>query len=271
MIYIGNKEPTPYVGDKAIEYIYIGDKLYYSAINAHTVTYYVDTDIVYNEDVNKGDSCLSPTSFTPSKSGYVFVGWREDNIANSSVLSDKIMDNSEISLYAVFSKTITCTLYNGGEAAMTDEQNQYYNNGNILNPSFMLTQISKYGWTPLGWCASNSATAAVVVNNNDTITLSADATYYGKYRKMIGVYYDSVNTGGTAPGSEVKYGYFNSGNYSYPSFTIKENTWINENKTFRFWQVMTSEDPNYSKGRWFYPNDTIESLTGSIVLQAYWT
>ena len=140
MIYIGNKEYIPYIGNKAVEYIYIGDKLYYSAIRTHTVTYYVDTSVIYSEDVEEGNTCLSPTTFTPSKSGYTFTGWREDNTANSSVLSSKVMDDEDISLYAVFQKNIVLTTYNNSPNATTQTKQQYYNNGNVVNPSFTLTQ-----------------------------------------------------------------------------------------------------------------------------------
>lgn len=38
MIYINNKEPEIYIGDKAVDYIYIGDKLYYSSAPIITET-----------------------------------------------------------------------------------------------------------------------------------------------------------------------------------------------------------------------------------------
>lgn len=249
MIYIGNKEPMPYIGDKAIEYIYIGDKLYYSAINAHTVTYYVDTDIVYNEDVNKGDSCLSPTSFTPSKSGYVFVGWREDNIANSSVLSDKIMDNSEISLYAVFKKDITVTKYNGSSSATTETKQQYYNNSNVENPSFTLSQTAVSGWTVRGWSTSTAADASASVSNGGSVTLSDNATYYGLYQTTITLSYNGngATSGSTAAQTGTRY-WNSAGNYGNPSFTLRSSGFAKTSYSFTKWAMGSASGTQYAAG-----------------------
>ena len=62
------------------------------------VTYMVDSGISYQEKVKKGQSCLAPTTFTPSKSGWTFAGWREDSTASGSVLSEKVMERSPITL-----------------------------------------------------------------------------------------------------------------------------------------------------------------------------
>ena len=84
---------------------YLNDERYWSA--GSTVTYYVDSATVITEEVDNEVSCLSPKTFTPSKSGWTFVGWREDTTADSSVLSSKIMDSDPITLYAVFKQTVT--------------------------------------------------------------------------------------------------------------------------------------------------------------------
>lgn len=85
--------------------MYCQNEVIYSAGN--TVTYIVD-GISYQEDVEEGASCLSPKTFTPSKSGWEFVGWRQqDTAANDSVLSNLIMENEPITLYAVFRQAVT--------------------------------------------------------------------------------------------------------------------------------------------------------------------
>ena len=89
MLYIGNKKVNIYIGDKKVKRAYIGDLLYYSSGNP--VTYYVDAGTIYTEEVEDGATCLSPTTFTPSKSGYTFTGWREDSTASSSILETKVM------------------------------------------------------------------------------------------------------------------------------------------------------------------------------------
>lgn len=58
----------------------------YSAGNI--VTYYVDSGTYYTEEVDSDASCLSPKTFTPSKDGWSFVGWRKDKTASNYVLGE---------------------------------------------------------------------------------------------------------------------------------------------------------------------------------------
>ena len=91
MLQTHNKKSKVFLGNIKVKKAYIGSRRVYSAGNI--ATYYVDTGKVYSEEVDSDASCLSPTTFTPTKSGWTFVGWREDKTANSSVLSKKIMDD----------------------------------------------------------------------------------------------------------------------------------------------------------------------------------
>lgn len=82
-----------------ISKISIGEQVVYSAGNI--VTYIVDENTIYQEEVDEGESCLSPTSFDiPSKSGYVFAGWSET--PNGDILIRKTMDGNPITLYAKY-------------------------------------------------------------------------------------------------------------------------------------------------------------------------
>ena len=114
-------------------------KWYHDSVRVFTagnvVTYYVNSSTSYQEEVDSEASCLSPTTFTPELSGYTFVGWREDTVASGEVLSEKIMGDEPISLYAVFKKTFTLSFannYASGGATNPVSGNQYYNNGNIV-------------------------------------------------------------------------------------------------------------------------------------------
>lgn len=111
------------------------------------VTYVVDTGTTYQEKVKKGQSCLAPTTFTPTKSGWTFVGWREDKTASGTVLGSKVMERSPLTLYAVFKQAITCYTYNGSSTRTSTTGTRYYNNGNIVNPSFKLSQNGMSGWS----------------------------------------------------------------------------------------------------------------------------
>lgn len=88
--------------------------LVYSAGNI--VTYYVD-GVFYQEEVESGNSVLSPTTFTPSKTGYTFIGWSLSE--GGAVLSEYVMDSDPITLYAIMIQTVTSYSYNGGVQSFT--------------------------------------------------------------------------------------------------------------------------------------------------------
>lgn len=144
-----------------------------------SVTYVVDNGVAYSEDVKNGDSVLSPKSFTPSKDGYTFVGWRTDKTASATVLTSKTMGTEPITLYAVFKRTLTLSYNgNGSTSGSTSSQTgtQYYNNGNTANPSFTLKSsgFSKTDYSFSKWAMGNangtqySAGASVSISENTT-------------------------------------------------------------------------------------------------------
>lgn len=152
------------------------------------VTYMVDSGVSYQEKVKKGQSCLAPTTFTPSKSGWAFVGWREDAAASGSVLGSKLMERSPITLYAVFKQVITLS-YNGngatGGSTAAQTGDRYYNNENIANPEFTLRSngFSRTSASFINW-ALNS-TSGDRYNAGASITLSASATLYAKWNVTV--------------------------------------------------------------------------------------
>ena len=183
-IYIGTKKSKLFLGDNKIKKIYVGTEKVYSSGNI--VTYYVDTNIMYQEEVDSEASCLSPTTFTPELSGYTFVGWREDAVASGEVLSSKVMGDEPISLYAVFKKTFTLSFannYASGGATNPVSGNQYYNNGNIVNPVVTLPAdgYTRSGLTFIKWVLGTVGTK---------ITLTADTTTRAvcKYSDMVPTY-----------------------------------------------------------------------------------
>lgn len=163
-----------YNGQKVKKWYHDGVKVF-SAGNV--VTYHVNTDTSYQEEIDSEASCLSPTTFTPELSGYTFVGWREDTTASGEVLSEKAMGDESIDLYAVFSKSYTFSTTIGTKYATS-----YYNNGNTRNPVIYIWNssaseeivatgascLSPTSFTPsmtgatfLGW-TDNSASATAI-------------------------------------------------------------------------------------------------------------
>ena len=155
------------------------ETLVYSA--SQLITYKVDVGTTYTEEIEYGASALEPTSFTPTKTGYTFVGWRTDTSASSSVLTEKNVDTEEFSLYAVFKKTITLS-YNGngstGGSTAAQTGTKYYNNGTVKNPTFALASngFSKTSYNFSKWALGSASGAQYAAGAS--VTLSADTTFY---------------------------------------------------------------------------------------------
>lgn len=246
-IYSGsNKKIKAYLGNKKVIRMWYGSIRVYP--NAGEVTYYVDTNSVYKEEIDIDESCLNPKTFTPSKSGWTFVGWKENTTADSNVLSEKISDGNSYTLYAVFKQNITVTKYNGSSTASTETKTRYYNNDNQNNPSFTLSQNGVSGWSALGWCDVDSATASVVVNNGGSVTLTANKTYYGKYSQTITLSYNGngANSGSTSNQTGTRY--WNSRSYSNPSFVLRNNGFSRTNYAFQRWAMGSTGGTQYNAG-----------------------
>ena len=230
---IGANTYKAFLGNLKMKKGYIGATRVYSAGN--TVTYVMDTNISYQEEVDSEASCLSPKTFTPTKSGWTFVGWRENNTANSTVLTSKVMGDNPITLYAVFRQAVTVTYYNNSTTKSTKTAYRYYNNGNTANPSFTLAQASKSGWTARGWSTATAANGSISYSNNTAFTRSSNLTLYGCYQKTITLTTIANSSTSTKNGTA----YYNSaGNTSNPTFTVSNPT--KSGTTFKGWSSSAS-------------------------------
>ncbi|MDR2044918.1 MAG: InlB B-repeat-containing protein, partial [Clostridium sp.] len=111
----GTKVKKIYIGGTKVKKAYAGAAKVYSSGNV--VTYRVDSGVTYTEEADEGASCLSPATFTPTKSGWTFLGWREDGTASSSVLSSKTMGEAAVTLYAVFRAAVTLSFTGNGSTS----------------------------------------------------------------------------------------------------------------------------------------------------------
>lgn len=213
-----------------IKKVYAGNQKVYSA--GSMVTYRVDSGVTYREEVDSGASCLSPKSFTPAKSGYAFLGWRTDNKPEAGVCGSLVMEDTPITLYAVFRKTVTVTFYNGTATASKQTGYQYYNNGNLFNPSFKLTQASLSGWYPRGWSGSPNPDGSVLVDNGAAFTQTADLTLYGLYYATVTL---TTSVRGTVNNIGQNAYYNSSGQITWPSFTVQNPT--ASDAAFKGWSV----------------------------------
>lgn len=173
----GKSKLKIFQGGTKIKRAYLGTANIYSSGN--TVTYVVDSGIMYNEEVEEGVSVLAPSSFTPAKSGWNFVGWREDTEANGNVLESKLMGDQPVTLYAVFQQYITLS-YNGNGASGGSVGSQgsyrYYNNENYKEAAFVLADNSftKTDYAFTGWDLGQAG---------ERITLSASSVAYAQWKQ----------------------------------------------------------------------------------------
>lgn len=220
------------VTNKQISKVYLGTQKIYST--GSIVNYVVDTSTIYSEEREEGQNALSPTTFTPSKSEWTFAGWREDTTANGSVLSSKTVGDSTITLYAVFRNTVTVTYYDNSTTEKTTSGYRYYNNGNIVNPSFTLTQTDDPNWTERGWSTTNAGNASIAYANGATFTRDSNITLYGLYSQNIRL--TTVANGSTTNTDKTRY--WAPAGYINPTFTVSNPS--KSGATFKGWSTSAS-------------------------------
>ena len=164
--------------------------------NSYTVTYnYTENGgtsaTKTSAKVNYGSSIdLTPTA---TKSGYTFVGWNT-NKDGTSKLSSLTMSDSNVILYAIYSKTITATCYYAvGANVGTFKQvsGTMYNKSTSVSINLGTTSLA--GYTFRGWSTSNSGDATIAVAENGNVNLSSNTTYYACYSYKVTILYKYYN------------------------------------------------------------------------------
>ncbi len=228
------------------------------------VTYYVDTSTVYTAKLKKGVDALTNLSFTPTLSGYTFVGWREDTTASSSVLSSEIVGKTDITLYAVFAKAITITYYASTTASSVTGL-MYYNNGNTSYPSFTIDDAELDDWTFLGWTTSTSATGTVSYTSISDRTFTASVTLYAKFSQTITLSYSGNGSTSGSVSSQTGTRYYNAkGNYNNPTLTLASNGFTKTHYSFTAWAMGSTSGTQYAAG-------ASVTLSADTTFYAIWT
>ena len=258
---LSNQKVKFAIGDRKVKRMYLNGEKVYSA--GSTVTYWVDIGQQYTEERDEGENCLSPKTFTPAKSGWTFAGWREDAAASGSVLGSKVMGDTPVTLYAVFRQTITLTAYNGSASPSAQSKYRYYNNGNVANPAFTVSPAALSGWSFNGWCTSAAASAGIAYASISNMQLSANLTVYGRYSQTITLSYNGNGATGGSVAAQSGTRYFNSGNYSNPSFALKGNGFSKSGYLFYRWAMGSAAGAQYAPG-------ASVTLSASTVFYAYW-
>lgn len=256
-------------GSTQIAKVSLGNTLIYSAGN--TVTYYLDTENVYTEEVDADETVLSPKTFVPTKSGWEFIGWKKDTTANSDVLTNLTMGDDPITLYAVFRQTVTVTYYNGNTTKQTATGYKYYNNGNTVNPTFTIVQATLSGWTPRGWSTATTGNGAISYTSLSGTVIATSITLYSMYQQNITLtYYSTSATAATSTGVR----YYNAGANTVvnPTFTITSPSI--SGLTFRGWSTGIAGNGSISysalSGTALAANTTLYALFQQTVTVTYY-
>lgn len=270
--YLGTRIKQIYLGED-IKRGYIGSELFFS--RSQDVTYYVDKNTTYVEEVEYGETCLSPKTFTPSKSGYTFVGWREDADYSLDVLSSKTMDDSPISLYAIYKKEFTHTFHltDGLSNIISDQKGysvvNYKGDGFVKGTTAPLRgTIPSDRWVWRGWSAANNAdaNASVVYTESDNISdVLENADFYGLYQRTLTLSYNGNGSSSGSVSSQSGTQYLNGiSKFVNPSFVLKANGFSKSGYTFNKWALGSVDGTQYNAG------DTI-TINDDIAVYALWT
>ena len=168
---------------------------------------YASYTVTYDATTN-GGSTAKQTAITKykslvdltkkaEKSGYKFVGWNTNKDATSA-LSSYEMPNHDVTLYAIYKKTLTAT-FNYYNSKSETKSVTIYNNatsGSITSPSALGTPS---GYTFRHYSTSSVANAAKTVDANSAVVLTinqtkAEQTYYASYQKNVTakIYYSTL-------------------------------------------------------------------------------
>ena len=140
---------------------------------------------------------LYSTERYATKNGWEFVGWNTDKNATDGLASFKTENlKNNVTLYAIYSKTLTASFYQIEESNSTDITVTIYNNqttGEITTPAIS----NKNELTINGWGKSCDSSEKFV-NGEEITSINADTNFYAIYSYDVVVTYNgNENTSGT--------------------------------------------------------------------------
>ena len=119
---------------------------------------------------------------------------------------------------------------------------------------------SKSGWSFLGWRTDKTANGTVqssIIAGTSTINL------YAVYRATITLSYNGNGATSGSTASQTGYRYYNNGNITNPSFTLRSNGFARTNYKFVNWRLNSTSGTAYNAGA----NITLSSNS---TMYAYW-
>lgn len=230
--------------------------------SSHIVKYHVDVDDVRDIEVDDGGDAIlwAPT---PAISGWIFVGWREDEEADPTVLDHKTVEVDGLHLYAVFKKNITITLQ-GGSSAITNTGVRYHNNSNDESPVITLGTSAITGWNIVGYRNDMTATSAVDYTAGQSYTFDESKTIYAVFSRTLTLSYNGNGATGGSTAAQTGTQYYNNGYYVNPTFTIRSNGYSRTDYRFDYWNTGSTSGTARNAG-------TNIEISDNTAMYAHWT
>lgn len=141
----------------------------------HEQISYLPAEFTVAPDVSYGD--------------YVFAGWNTEPDGSGDYYheGDTVMSDTNLTLYAVFTRTLEADFYSG--AAGKKETRTAHVIGGQVEPIQAPELKDMTDWTRIGWTEDENRFRADLEAGQE-ITLTQNASYYGVYRKDVILSYD---------------------------------------------------------------------------------
>ncbi|MDE7131310.1 MAG: InlB B-repeat-containing protein [Lachnospiraceae bacterium] len=142
-----------------------------------------ETSITYKE----ADFILAKA---PVRIGYAFEGWntKADGTGDKYEPEAAFTAQSDITLYAQWSRIVTATFYSGADNHKAEKKaviNTATSSGTIITPLLMGME----GWSIVGWDRSENGYSGDIAQDS-RIEISVDTSFYGVYKKDAELSYD---------------------------------------------------------------------------------
>ena len=219
------------------------------------------------QEVNVGEGITLPTG--NYKSGWEFVGWSENaSSTTSGLVSSPYTPTRNVTLYAIYSKTITVNFYQLGATTPTTQNQTIYNttqNHTFTAPTVITSsingEVTQTGWTT----ASGSDT---ITYSTNTITLADSVNLYAVVKYNVVITY-KANGGVGNDVTSSSYAVTKSANGEETpkpykaNATLIANPFTKNDYTFVGW----STDANASSGT---SAESIYAVDSNTILYAIW-
>lgn len=202
-------------------------------------------------------TALTLSSTVPTRSGWTFVGWGTSATATTKSYSagGSYTSNAAITLYAIWSKTLTLSYSaNGGSGAPSSQSTTIYNATTSATFTISSTKPTLASSNFQGWATSSTATSKGY-DSGGSITISANTTLYAVWTlKTYTVSYNLNGGSGTFANQTKTYGTALTLHSSEPTLT---------GYLFQGWATSADGDVVYQAGGSYTTN-------AAVTLYAVW-